>query len=341
MVRRWVIATLCFTPVAGAAALACVGDATNSPPVDASVSDTSTSSDVTLDPTSEPASDGGSDGDAGPACNLSSKFGAPELLPGVVNSVGNNVWIWLQRDLLTAFITSSRPLDGGVTSYNVYSVSRLAQDASFGQLTSLASVNAAGTGFGPGSPVVTEDGLTIFFANGPTGGYDTWTATRAQPFNAFGAATLLPAPLNANGGGAGEDAVAWISPDGTTMYFMSNRAGSNNRDIWTSTRSGTGPWQAPTPLAAVNSAANEDSIALTRDELQAFLYRSKSIYYTSRANKQAGFSVPVAVTELNLGSDQLVTWVSEDGCTVYFSSAAAIGDASAGTYRLYRATRGK
>jgi hypothetical protein len=279
--------------------------------------------------------------DAGSACDLAKPFSAPVLLQGPVNAIGDDNWIWLSSDMLGAFTSGIRPKDAGAP-YSIFSTSRSNTSSAFGALTQVTALDSVGAGYGPEAPVVTADGLTLYFVNGTTGDYDIWVSTRSNVSAAFGAPQLVAAPVNVNGGGAGEDSPVWVSPDGTTLYFMSNRAGSNGRDIWVATK-GTSGFGAPTNLAAVNSGELENAITLTPDELQAFVARAGKIYYTSRATRAAGFSNPVLVPELSVASFQLVSWVSADGCTVYLAATLpnpAFPDAGYAE-DLYVASRGK
>lgn len=83
-----------------------------------------------------------------------------------------------------------------------------------------------------GDPVVTPDGLTIYFrSNRPAviGGYNIYVATRATTADPFGNAQLVP-----NVNTASDEGASWISPDGCRLYVSSDVAGSN--DIYVSTR---------------------------------------------------------------------------------------------------------
>lgn len=311
---------------------ACVGD-TPSAPVDGGADAPA------VDARADAAAD--APADAPSACDLAKPFGAPVLLKGPVNAIGDDNWIWLSADGLGAFTSAMRPKDGGVP-YSIYALSRADVDAAFGAMTPLTIFDGVGTGYGPESPVVTADGLTLYFVNGTTGDYDTWVSTRTIVSALWGAPQLVAAPVNVNGGGAGEDTPVWVSPDGTTLYFVSNRAGSNGRDIWFATKGSSG-FGAPTNLAAVNSGEAENAISLTPDELQAFVARGGKVYYTSRSTKAAGFSNPVLVPELSAGAYQAVSSVSADGCTVHLSANlpnSSFPDAGIAS-DLYVATRGR
>lgn len=71
-----------------------------------------------------------------------------------------------------------------------------------------------------------------------------------------------------------EEQTPAVSRDGLTLYFSSDRAGGQGgTDIWVSYRASTdATWGAPVNLGAtVNSSANENSPALSRDEHWLFM----------------------------------------------------------------------
>ena len=281
-------------------------------------------------------------GDSGPvaACDLSKPFGTPVLVPGAINSAGNNTSTWFLPDELTVFLTSNRVDAGGSATgdghgpgYNVYAGTRSDVDAAFTTLVPSASMNGVATGAGSEAPTLTADGLTVYFTTGDVGSYVAWTATRTSTAVDFDKPSEVSAPINGTGT---ENSPSWVTPDGGTLYLMSNRSGT--RDIYTATRAGGGGFNAPVALASVNSTMNESAIILTPDELQAIVDRGGYLFYASRTTTADGFSTPVPITELNAFSYPIgVTWLSADGCTVYFDGPEPDG----GPYAIYAATRGQ
>ncbi len=98
--------------------------------------------------------------------------------------------------------------------------------------TAPALITELATADEEGDPVVSPDGLTIWFRTNRAatlGGFNIMTATRGTPTGTFGPATLV-ANLNTEG----DDGPSWISPDGCRMYLSSNVAGTN--DVYVATR---------------------------------------------------------------------------------------------------------
>ena len=113
------------------------------------------------------------------------------------------------------------------------------------------------TGFDGGPSYFENDaggGAQLFFNHNPapvnTGG-DIYVSVQ-QPDGSWGAAVEVT-ELNS----AASDQRPTITHDGRTIYFFSNRAGSD--DIWVATRADVAsPWTAPTDLdAPINTAADE------------------------------------------------------------------------------------
>jgi hypothetical protein len=83
-----------------------------------------------------------------------------------------------------------------------------------------------------GDPVVSADGLTIYFrSNRPAAiaGFNIHVATRASTADAFGTPVLVD-----NVNSAADDGPSWISLDGCRLYMASDIAGSN--DVYVATR---------------------------------------------------------------------------------------------------------
>lgn len=83
------------------------------------------------------------------------------------------------------------------------------------------------------APAVREDELAIFFYRLVDGEPDIYMATRSTPQDGFGPASLVPglAPMGAN------EVPNWISPDGCTLYFHSDKPdGAGGEDLYVARR---------------------------------------------------------------------------------------------------------
>jgi hypothetical protein len=82
-------------------------------------------------------------------------------------------------------------------------------------------------------PVLSQDGLQLYYASNAAGHFQIYVATRTSTSGTFGGATELPAfdySFSNNKPG-------WLSPDGCRMYYSSDRAGGQgNWDIWMASR---------------------------------------------------------------------------------------------------------
>lgn len=318
-------ALLGFAPLAIAA---CVGDSGSSPPPG-----TDAAADV---PSTSDASDAAPEADAAPpkACDLAKPFGAPVLVPGVVNQLLEDDGFWPLPDLLTAYISSNRGQDAGGDIY-IYSVRRNDVQSPWGTLAIEPALRVSGQGR---SPVLTADGKTIYFFRGGGGGaLEAWTATRASTAVAFSAPTVMAAPINAP---SSNDSITWVSADGSVVYLSSDRPGSAGLDVYRAVL-GSGGFGVPVSVPSLNSAGN-DSAIVTPDELQAFIGSSRGgagfdIYYASRTSTSVGFSTPVPLKELDTPQDDAPMWISPDGCSIYTRR----NPGEVGKYDIYMASRPK
>lgn len=162
--------------------------------------------------------------------SAAAQFGSLALVSGI-NSSGNIVEAdpWISGDGLTMYFTSTR--NG---SYDIFRATRASGSASFDAPAAVAELNTSGV---EDAPVVSADGLEIFFASDraqtSNGRNDIWHATRASTADGFGTPSLV-AELS---GTTSEDFPTWLSADRCTLLLTSDRAGGNGSyDIWIATR---------------------------------------------------------------------------------------------------------
>ena len=105
------------------------------------------------------------------------------------------------------------------------------QDGAFGIATPVTELN---TRFTDARATIRSDGLEIFFFSNRPGSRQTdlWTATRSSTRDTWSTPVNVGLVVNSAFG----DIQPYLSRDARTLFFSSNRPGSNNGDIWMTTR---------------------------------------------------------------------------------------------------------
>jgi Tol biopolymer transport system component len=153
-------------------------------------------------------------------------FGAPQRAT-VLDGTSDDIQPFLTLDGTEIWFSSAR-LDG--TYDRIY---RAARDSS-GAFGPPVLVGELGTSTSDSDlPVLSADGLTIYFESdrsGGKGGGDIWTATRPTKSSPFGPPTNVT-ELNS----ALEEGPTWLSPDNCRLYLGGDPV--NGYDMWVAERS--------------------------------------------------------------------------------------------------------
>ncbi|HVJ93910.1 MAG TPA: hypothetical protein VM580_29170 [Labilithrix sp.] len=148
-------------------------------------------------------------------------------LVAALSSTGVESAPWLLRDGSQVFF--SRIDQGSGTSYLAVA------DIQGGAFANVRAVDGFSVQDENDRPVVSDDGLTIYFSSpkvAETAGTNIWRAQRSSKTSAFGAPELVT-ELNSEL----DDEPSWLSPDECTIYFASNRPGSTGGfDVFVATR---------------------------------------------------------------------------------------------------------
>jgi Tol biopolymer transport system component len=178
------------------------------------------------------------------------------------------------------------------------------------------------TAAGETDPSVTANKLTVVFvADVAPNDAEIFIATRAALTDTF-SFSLLTA-VNAAGF---NDKSPEISADGSTIYFRSNRTGSNK--IYMSTFSTV--WSAPAIVPALSTAGEDGDLAISPDGLTSIVIddtNSHHMLFRTRANTSTAFGMPAQHTELHISTDIAGPSLTNNGETVYFHAG--------GTRQLY------
>ncbi len=118
-----------------------------------------------------------------------------------------------------------------------------------------------------------------------------------------------------------------LSPDGRTLFFVSNRKGGvGNRDIWMSTLDADDQWTEAVNMGSAINTAAEDVSPFIHPNNRTLYFASNGrtgfggydIYYTERTSE--GWSEPENFgAPVNTGEDQVSLFITADGQKGYYS----------------------
>lgn len=183
-------------------------------------------------------------------------------------------------------------------------------------------------------PVLSANGLSLFFSSnkaGGFGGHDIYVTQRPNTSAAWGPPQNLGATINT----ASNDTIASLSPDGREMFMQSNRAsGTGLVDIYVSTRTDTNNdlgWTTPINAGMVLNTVSNDFMAnyfvdpstgigtLFFNSDRAGGLGGNDIYQSIR-NADGSFNPPTQLNVLNSSLNEERTSISRDGLELFFSS---------------------
>lgn len=192
-------------------------------------------------------------------------------------------------------------------------------------------------------PSMTGDRLELYFtgsrAGGP-GGYDIYKSTRTTAQGAWSS----PVPVTELSSPA-TDADPYVSADGLTLWFSTDRDAVQSFDIWVSVRaSRNAVWGSPVPVKELNTVKSDASPSVTSDGL-AMVFDSRragqdsDIYLSTRVSVSAPWGTPVPVAAVNSTADDADPGLSGDGLQLYVTSARSGGRGSSDLWLARRASR--
>jgi hypothetical protein len=305
--------------------LACGGGAFTLVPGDAAVGEGGSveGAAADADPRDAQPGDGSSDASAdGARCtNLDAPFGAPAPVPGV-NTAADEDSASLSSDERAMLL--ARRVSG---SLHIYAGQRDTSGA-FGGFALVSGVNVSEDT----DPHLGPDGFVYWAHNA-----GDWDLHRAPLREAgVGAAQVLIATQ------PHERAPYVILVGGATrMFFASDGVPGDaglardggDLDIYSVGVSPNGVVNLPyTPYPALNGASNDTRPVLSPDGLRIYFASDRpsgagllDIYTATRAVVTGAFAAPQRVAELSTASNDAPTWLSPDGCRLYFVSDRAGG----------------
>jgi hypothetical protein len=281
--------------------------------------------------------------DAAHPCDPGMPFGAPILVPGLENVATAVSALRLSRDYGTAYFQASGRADA-VGGFDLYTASRASSTRPFEgvALVSGTGIDTLADEFDPTTP---GDGLTLIFGRAQPGGdpVHLFYASRVDTSMPFAGVARLP--------GTDDLASAWdtgpfFREDGQVLYFASNRVAAQSTDIYRAEWEGFEPDASlgpPSPVDELNTTTSEIDPVVTPDDLTIYFASDRAdgsaqglfdIWMATRASTDVAFNGVTNVVELNSPAFDAPTFVTRDGCTLYFSSTRS------GARLAYVATRG-
>jgi hypothetical protein len=267
--------------------------------------------------------------EAGPA-RCVGVFRAPVLVAGL-NTPFDDLCARLSPDERTVYFTSDRgdprPRPAG---WNLWVATRASAGDAFANAHELASLESDAE---DACPTVTANGLDLYFqTRRGRGSLEIWSATRADPASDFGVpekvTTLTP-----------DGWTTWnpyVVPDGSAIWLTAQSAGQTYLHRAVAFVNG---FTMPAPALELSSDAQTPVVTL--DELTIFFSRpaaarSFDIRTATRPTRGASFE-PDALSELSTPDYEFPSWISPDGCRLYFTAEWTRG---AGRDDVWMAERG-
>jgi Tol biopolymer transport system component len=260
----------------------------------------------------------------------------------VVNSAYADFAPVISADGATMFFTSRRPTENKEIKHGKQALERIYTCSlnSKNKWTNTLMLPGAINTNGRNNSVIwlSHDGQRMFlYRDDVYGNGDIYEST----FNGtdWSVPLIMAAPVNTKY----HESSACISPDGKTLYFVSDRPGGvGARDIWFCTRDENGKWNHATNMGAtINSPQDEEGIFVTSD--------NKTIYFSSNRHDGLGgydiyritfengkWTIPVNLgAPLNTAGDDVYFVMEENGTTGFYASS---GQGDSGEKDIYKVT---
>ena len=174
-------------------------------------------------------------------------WGTPVHLSGPVNTAAIEDDPFLSADGLELYFDSNRP--GGSGGRDLWIATRPSTAAEFGAPENLGpAINSSSF---EGTGCLSRDGRTLLFASSRNGS-DLWMSTRPARGQPWTAATNLGAPVNSTE----YETTPFLSADGRTLFFMSDRHRPGSGSLWVSRRADLHARFGPPVLIPPISSAN-------------------------------------------------------------------------------------
>lgn len=189
--------------------------------------------------------------------SIDDDWGAPQLV-AALNSADAELDPEVSFDGLTICFNSTRAVEGAQGAFDLFVSTRGSRDGDWSPPDLIPQLNSAASDMGA---VMDRVQTTLLFHRSGPSDLDLYMARRSSADDAWDPPTSLSIDTGA------QEADAWLSADGLTLYFNSNRiGGTGDSDIYWTTRRDrdTTLFAEPEELDEVNSEFHEANVALAR-----------------------------------------------------------------------------
>ena len=258
-------------------------------------------------------------------------FGTPENIGPNINSSSGDGAAIISPNGCAMYFSSDRPEgDGGL---DIFESTRESIDDEWGPAVHLTG--PLNTEYDDYPWSISADGLSFYLSSDRPGGYgyfDLYVSTRDSISDPWGRPTNLGSGVNTSS----YDYDPFISPDGLSLYFCSNKSGGyGGLDLWLTTRATTSSsWGTPVNLGPVVNSSNSDyAPSLSPDGLLLLFTSTRpggrgdpDIYMTTCKSIFDPWGAPVNLgSQINTPAVDYYANISDDGSTLYFTSRGHLG----------------
>lgn len=290
-----------------------------------------------------------SDGGDGRRRPQFSDWSAPTNLGPPVNTPLAEQAPGISKDGLTLYF-ACLGCPGGFGGTDIWVSRRTSVHDAWGPPRNLGpAINTAANEAGPS---LSLDGRRLYFNSNRAGGFggnDLYVARRRNTRDDLGwrPAVNLGGTVNTPANEGGPHPFENERTGRVTLYFASDRAGSN--DIYVSAVQRNGTFGPPALVTELSSPSTDQGIAIRGDGLEAVLASDRpgtlgalDLWVSSRASIRDPWSTPVNLgATINSAFIDAGPELSFDGTALYFHSAGRSGNVGGPSFDIWVATRSK
>jgi WD40-like Beta Propeller Repeat len=287
-------------------------------------------------------------GDAGLACDRTKDFGAPTVLVDIRNNKSHTS-LDIFRDEL---VVTEGYVDTSSTPY--LALSTRVNPSSNWKLPTGVPSSTPGAPLTGSDPAFSADGMTMYFASkslGPSGLAAIFRVSRASPDMPFAEAPIEEgSPINLASSSSGRPRVRSYLGAYDELCLARTPTNGVPRIECVQRKPGAKMWFAPTtPTFEPASERRFESCPVTSADGKTLYFctsatntDNQDIWMARRERVDKPWSAPVPLKGVNAdGSIEQPVWISDDECTLYFTSTRALDGAqvSVDPYNIFVARR--